>query len=67
VGTLAPTKEAALFDLDGNAAEWATGEGGASQPVGPSADRATDPRSPADPNPGYVGLRVVVGGGAAEE
>jgi len=52
-----------VFDLDGNAAEWAAGEGGAGEPVGPSADRSTDPRGDGGkPAPEYVGLRVVVSG-----
>lgn len=56
-----------LFDLDGNAAEWATGKDGQGGPVGPSADRADDPRGKpaageAKPDPAYIGLRVVEGG-----
>jgi len=53
----------AVFDLDGNAAEWAVGEDGAGKPVGPSADRSTDARGDGgEPGAAYVGLRVVVEG-----
>jgi len=67
VGSLPGVGEDPLFDLDGNAAEWAVGEDGAGVPAGPSADRADDPRggSPGEfetPGPAYVGLRVVADG-----
>jgi dipeptidyl aminopeptidase/acylaminoacyl peptidase len=52
-----------LFDLDGNVAEWAVGEDGEGVPIGPSADRSSDPASSVDPRPAYIGLRVVVDGG----
>jgi dipeptidyl aminopeptidase/acylaminoacyl peptidase len=61
VGSLGGVGDDTVFDLDGNAAEWATGTGGKGIPVGPSADRPTDPRSDDLPAAGYVGLRVVVG------
>lgn len=66
VGSLPGTGEPSVFDLDGNAAEWAVDEEGSGEPVGPSADRADDPRGePAggaeEPAPEYVGLRLVVG------
>lgn len=53
-----------VFDLDGNAAEWAVGEDGQGVAAGPSADRAEDPRGEpvagaTKPDPAYVGLRVV--------
>ncbi|HXU47176.1 MAG TPA: prolyl oligopeptidase family serine peptidase [Thermoanaerobaculia bacterium] len=51
----------ALFDLDGNAAEWATGEGGKGVAIGPSADLPNDPKSVETPGPEYTGFRVVVG------
>jgi dipeptidyl aminopeptidase/acylaminoacyl peptidase len=51
-----------VFDLDGNAAEWAVREDGTGVPVGPSADRSTDPRGDAGPPaPEYVGFRIVIG------
>jgi formylglycine-generating enzyme required for sulfatase activity len=54
---------AVVFDLNGNAAEWAVTEDGSGDAVGPSADRSTDPRGEGgEPAPEYVGLRVVVGG-----
>lgn len=56
-----------VFDLDGNAAEWAVAEDGKGQPVGPSADRPEDPRSNDQPPAAYVGLRVVVGAGDGAE
>lgn len=64
VGSLPGTGDPALFDLDGNVAEWATDGSDATKGVaiGPSAERAKDERAgdaPADP--AYVGLRVVVG------
>ncbi len=59
VGSLAGAGDDPVFDLDGNAAEWATGEKGKGIPVGPSADRPTDPRSDDLPGANYVGLRVV--------
>ncbi len=50
-----------VFDLDGNAAEWAIAEDGTGQAIGPSADRSTDPRGDGgEPGAEYVGLRVVV-------
>lgn len=46
-----------VFDFDGNAAEWSTGEDGEGQAIGPSADRSsvTEP-----PDPAYIGFRVMV-------
>ena len=61
VGSLGGVGEDPVFDLDGNAAEWATGASGKGVPVGPSADRPTDPRSDDLPAASYVGLRVVLG------
>lgn len=62
VGSFPGFGEPAVFDLDGNAAEWAVegeGERFTGVPVGPSADRTTDPRSTAEPGPAYTGLRVI--------
>ncbi|MFP3939071.1 MAG: prolyl oligopeptidase family serine peptidase [Thermoanaerobaculia bacterium] len=65
VGSLPGAGDDPVFDLDGNAAEWAVRSDGTGKPVGPSADRSTDPRSPrsgrGEPAPEYVGFRVVVG------
>ena len=60
VGMFPGAGRPAVFDLDGNAAEWATDDTGG-RPVGPSADRADDPRDEGkEPSPAYVGFRVVV-------
>lgn len=65
VGSLTGAGDDPVFDLDGNAAEWAVGDDGAGSPVGPSADRSTDPRgrpgAGGEPASEYVGFRVVVG------
>ena len=59
VGSLPGAGEPMVFDLDGNAAEWAVGEDGKGVAAGPSADRSTDGRSQADPELGFTGLRVI--------
>jgi dipeptidyl aminopeptidase/acylaminoacyl peptidase len=61
VGAGDATGDNALFDLDGNAAEWAVAEGGAGALIGPSADRIADKRAanPAEARPAYRGFRVV--------
>jgi dipeptidyl aminopeptidase/acylaminoacyl peptidase len=51
---------AALFDLDGNAAEWAVADSGKGVAIGPSAERPNDPRSKEPASPAYTGFRVVV-------
>ncbi len=61
VGSLAPSGEG-IFDLDGNAAEWAVADDGAGRPVGPSAERPADARSTDPPAPAYIGFRVVADG-----
>ncbi len=62
VGSLPGTGTPPVFDLDGNAAEWAVSEDGAGVAKGPSADRSTDPRGDGgQPALEYTGLRVVVG------
>ncbi|MEM9290743.1 MAG: prolyl oligopeptidase family serine peptidase [Acidobacteriota bacterium] len=56
------TGEAAVFDLDGNAAEWAVTEDKSGKAVGPSCDQSGDSyRGTATSDPSYIGLRVVVG------
>jgi dipeptidyl aminopeptidase/acylaminoacyl peptidase len=64
VGSLPGTGVPPVFDLDGNAAEWAVDEGGDGVAEGPSADRSTDARGDGGtPSIEYTGLRVVVGEG----
>jgi len=60
-GSLPGSGDEPVFDLDGNAAEWAVGPDGKGVAVGPSADRPTDPRGDDPPSPAYTGLRVVLG------
>lgn len=59
VGSL-PGKDG-VFDLDGNAAEWAVGAGGEGVPAGPSADHPADERGRSMASPACTGLRVVIG------
>ncbi len=64
VGSFAPAGETGLYDLGGNAAEWAMTDDGAGRPLGPSAVTAPGPTTPgstasAELPPAYVGLRVV--------
>lgn len=62
VGSLPGAGDPPVFDLAGNAAEWAVADDGSGEPVGPSADRSSDPRGEGgDPAPEYVGFRVVLG------
>lgn len=60
-GSQAPHRDhedaAAVFDLDGNAAEWAETEDGSGIAAGTSADRSSDETG--EPSAAYVGLRVV--------
>lgn len=70
VGSGSPRRDhdaaAAVFDLDGNAAEWATDDDGG-RAVGPSADRSSNEalfeggegHEANEPQTDYVGLRVV--------
>ncbi|MGB5294318.1 MAG: prolyl oligopeptidase family serine peptidase [Thermoanaerobaculia bacterium] len=60
VGSRAGSGHDPIFDLDGNAAEWSTGEDGEGQAIGPSADRAKGSSVTESPDPAYVGFRVVV-------
>lgn len=50
----------AVYDLDGNAAEWATTKSGG-KAAGPSADRGSDAASGQEAGAAYTGLRLVVG------
>jgi dipeptidyl aminopeptidase/acylaminoacyl peptidase len=61
VGSLPGSGDDPVFDLDGNAAEWAVGADGKGVAVGPSAERPTDPRGDDPPSLAYTGLRVVLG------
>ncbi len=62
-GSLPGAGDGAVFDLDGNAAEWATTVAGAGVAFGASADRPADARAGAAPGTAYTGLRVVVAKG----
>jgi len=57
VGSRAGSGHDPIFDLDGNAAEWVTGDEGEGQPIGPSADRSSLAEAP---DPAYIGFRIVV-------
>lgn len=59
VGSLPGAGDPMIFDLDGNAAEWAIGKDGKRVAAGPSADRSTDDADASEPVPAYVGLRVM--------
>jgi dipeptidyl aminopeptidase/acylaminoacyl peptidase len=61
VGSLPGAGDDTVFDLDGNAAEWAVLEDGSGIALGPSADLSSDSRSDIRPSLAYTGLRVVVG------
>jgi len=62
VGSLPGKGTPPVFDLDGNATEWAVGEDGEGVAEGPSADRSTDARGDGgSASIEYTGLRVVVG------
>ncbi len=64
-GSVPGAGEPGVYDLDGNAAEWAVGGAGAGVVTGPSADRPSEPRTDASrPAPEYVGFRVVVSAAA---
>jgi dipeptidyl aminopeptidase/acylaminoacyl peptidase len=62
VGQRGGAGEPPVFDLDGNAAEWAVAPDGTGVAVGPSADRSSDAlHQGATKDPAYIGLRVVEG------
>jgi formylglycine-generating enzyme required for sulfatase activity len=55
-------EEELVFDLGGNAAEWAIGADGKGKLIGGSADRAADPKAqPRDAAEAYRGFRVIRG------
>lgn len=65
VGSSAGTGDPMVFDLDGNAAEWAIAADGSGIAVGPSADRPAETHGGTETaSPAYTGLRVVVGAAA---
>jgi formylglycine-generating enzyme required for sulfatase activity len=53
--------EELIFDLGGNAAEWVLTPDGKGKVMGGSADQPADSRASHEPNPAYVGFRVVRG------
>jgi formylglycine-generating enzyme required for sulfatase activity len=59
VGSTAGMGDPAVFDLDGNAAEWAADEKGKGVVVGPSADRSVDADAEQSFRAAYTGFRVV--------
>jgi len=60
VGGLPGKGDDPIFDLDGNAAEWAVGEDGVGEAVGASAERSPKALSESMAAPEYTGLRIVV-------
>ncbi len=61
VGSLPGSGDDPVFDLDGNAAEWALRAGGGGAPLGPSADRPASPAPPSAAPSVLTGIRLVVG------
>jgi hypothetical protein len=61
VGSSSGVGDDPVFDLDGNAAEWAVDDDGRGVASGPSADRPAASHDRVAAQPAYVGLRVVVG------
>jgi len=53
--------EELIFDLGGNAAEWVLTADGKGKALGGSADQPADARATNEPNPAYIGVRVVRG------
>ncbi len=61
VGSLPGSGDDAVFDLDGNAAEWVLRPDGRGVPAGPSADRPSSPAPPSALPSTLTGIRLVVG------
>jgi formylglycine-generating enzyme required for sulfatase activity len=62
VGSGSGSGEPTIFDLNGNASEWAIGDDGQGEPVGASADRPRAKRNRVrDVGREYQGFRVVIG------
>jgi len=53
--------EERLYDLGGNVAEWVTTRDGKGKLIGGSADCPADANSGCEPQPEYIGFRVVLG------
>ncbi|HKN75590.1 MAG TPA: prolyl oligopeptidase family serine peptidase [Candidatus Acidoferrum sp.] len=53
--------EERIYDLGGNVAEWAMTRDGKGKVIGGSADCPADPKSGCEPQPEYIGFRVVLG------
>jgi hypothetical protein len=59
VGLFAPVGDRAVYDLGGNAAEWAVDGNGKGVVMGLSAVNSRDPRVPyTPPRSDYVGFRI---------
>ncbi|MGB8475580.1 MAG: prolyl oligopeptidase family serine peptidase [Candidatus Acidiferrum sp.] len=50
-----------IYDLGGNVAEWVMTRDGKGKVIGGSADCPADPNSGCEPQPEYIGFRVVLG------
>jgi len=59
VGSFKGTGDNPVFDLGGNAAEWVEIEAGKGKARGGSAERPNDSKSEIQPQPQYIGFRVV--------
>jgi dipeptidyl aminopeptidase/acylaminoacyl peptidase len=53
--------EERIYDLGGNVAEWVMTRDGKGKVIGGSADCPADPKSGCEPQPEYIGFRVVYG------
>jgi formylglycine-generating enzyme required for sulfatase activity len=53
--------EERIYDLGGNVAEWVMTRDGKGRVIGGSADCPADPKSGCEPQPEYIGFRVVYG------
>ena len=53
--------EERVYDLGGNVAEWAMTRDGKGKAIGGSADCPADAKSGCEPQPEYIGFRVVMG------
>jgi formylglycine-generating enzyme required for sulfatase activity len=53
--------EERVYDLGGNVAEWVMTRDGKGKAIGGSADCPADPKSGCEPQPEYIGFRVVMG------
>ncbi|MBI3210363.1 MAG: prolyl oligopeptidase family serine peptidase [Candidatus Solibacter usitatus] len=59
VGSHSGAGDDPVFDLGGNAAEWAVAKDGTGKALGGSADQPVDAKSVSKPRPDYIGFRVV--------